>query len=242
MQTGRDGYVELSIQTPVSADLSVKVLEGTTLFLEHALRKQNPETSLTLYRGSVQTKAATLIQGGDFNIKTDSSVMGIRGTTFTVTTSPDTALLVTCREGKVVCTTEGEDSYIQPGKVYETNPSGQHRVNAVPKEKIDQYINDWKRARLEALSINGTMSLEHYANLYLQVAPGFLESYSELNSKQEIFTRWETIIDEGRTISMGDATKDKIALSNGIIRLRSRLPIMEHVFYTGYDFSTLMKS
>ena len=95
-------------------------------------------------------------------------------------------------------------------------------------------------ARKESLLINGTVSLEHYANLYLQTAPGFLESWSELSGKQEIFKKWERIIEEGRTMSMGEATKDKITLSNGIIRLRSRLPIMEHVFYTLYDLTRIM--
>jgi len=242
LQTGMDGYAELSIKSPVSSEISVKVMEGTTLFIEHVLKKQNPETSLTLHRGSVQTKAATLIQGGGFSVKTDTSVMGVRGTVFTVATSPDTAMLVTCREGEVVCTTEGYDTAIQPGKVYETNPEGQTRLKAVPVDQLDQYISDWQRARLDALKINGVISLEHYANLYLQVAPGFLESYNELSGKQEIFRKWETIINEGKTISMGEATRDKIALSNGIIRLRSRLPIMEHIFYTLYDLTALMKS
>ena len=242
LQTGTGGYVELSINTPVSSDITVKVMERTTLFIEHVLKKQNPETSLTLHRGSVQTKAAALIQGGGFSVKTDTSVMGIRGTVFTVTTSPDTAMLVTCREGEVICTTDGYDAAIQPGKVYETSPEGQTKLVSVPVEKLDQYKADWQKARMDALKINGVISLEHYANLYLQVAPGFLESYTELSSKQAIFQKWEKIIDEEKTISMGEATKDKIALSNGIIRLRSRLPIMEHVFYTLYDLTVLMES
>jgi hypothetical protein len=242
LQTGQNGYVELSIQSPVSSDLSVKVLEGTTLFLEHTLKRQHPETSLTLHRGAVQTKAASLIQGASFNIKTDSSVMGIRGTTFTVTTSPDTAILVSCREGSVVCTTDGKESLIQPGKIYETNTMGQFRVNPIPPEEIDQYTTSWKKARLDALANNGILSLEHYASLYLQMAPGFLESYAELTAKQDIFQKWETIIREGRTMSMGEATRDKIALSNGIIRLRSRLPVMEHIFYTLYDLTALLES
>jgi len=242
LQTGESGYAELSIKTPVSSEITVKVMEGTTLFIDHVLKKQNPETSLTLQRGAIQTKAATLIKGGGFTIKTDTSVMGIRGTTFTVTTSPDTAMLVTCREGEVVCTTNGSDTAIQPGKVYETNPEGQINLRDVPPEKLDQFTKDWQKARLSALKINAAVSLEHYANLYLQVAPGFLESYAELSSKQDIFKKWEKIINEGNTISMGEATKDKIALSNGIIRLRSRLPIMEHVFYTLYDLTALIKS
>jgi hypothetical protein len=242
LQTGKDGYAEISINTPVSPELTVKVMGGTTLFLEHTLNKQNPETSLTLHRGAVQTRAATLIQGGGFKIKTDTSVMGIRGTVFTVTTSPDRSMLVTCREGEVYCLTDGEEASIQPGKIYETNTDGQFRLLPLAVNQIDTYTRDWQKARLEALKINGVMSLEHYANLYLQVAPGFLESYSELSSKQNIFKKWEKIIDEGKTISMGEATKDKIALSNGIIRLRSRLPIMEHVFYTLYDLTEIMEN
>ena len=242
LHTGPDGYVELEVETPVSPELTIKVTEGTTLYIEHSLTRQKQKTTLTLHRGAVQTRAATLIQGGEFNVKTDSSVMGIRGTTFTVNTAPDTALMVSCRDGKVVCTTDGEDAFIQPGKIYETSASGQFAIKALEAEEIDNYTRSWNEERMEALMINGAMSLEHYANLYLQTAPGFLESFTELDSKQDIFGKWEQIIDKGQTMSMGEATKDKIALSNGIIRLRSRLPIMEHVFYTLYDLTDIMKN
>jgi hypothetical protein len=240
LQTGPDGYAELSVETPVSPELTIKVMEGTTLFIEHSLTRQSQKTSLNLHRGAVQTRAAALVRNSEFNIKTDSSVMGIRGTTFTVNTSPDTALMVSCREGKVVCTTDGEDAFIQPGKIYETSPAGQYAIKALAAEDIDDYTRSWNEERMEALMINGAMSLEHYANLYLQTAPGFLESFTELDAKQDIFKKWEGIIEEGQTMSMGDATRDKIALSNGIIRLRSRLPIMEHVFYTLYDLTDIM--
>ncbi|MBF9015451.1 MULTISPECIES: FecR family protein [unclassified Oceanispirochaeta] len=240
LQTGADGYVEISIDSPVSPELSVKVMNETTLFLEHTLKKQNPETSLILHRGGVQSKIAALVEGAEFNIITDSSVMGVRGTSFSVITAADTSILVSSRNGKVICTTNDEDSYIQPGKVYETDPNGQYKLVNIPISEIQRYTEDWMAARMESLLINGTVSLEHYANLYLQTAPGFLESWSELSGKQEIFKKWERIIEEGRTISMGEATKDKITLSNGIIRLRSRLPIMEHVFYTLYDLTRIM--
>jgi len=241
LQTGRDGYAEISIDSPVSPEMTVRVMENTTIFMEHTMKKQNPDTSVTVHRGAVQARAAALIQGGQFNIKTDSSVMGVRGTVFSVITSPDTSLLVTCREGKVSCTTEGEEAQILPGRIYESDPSRRFTVTELHPDDIDAYITEWQQSRLNALMINGAMSLQHYANLYLQTAPGFLEAFSELSSKQDIFRKWEQILDEGRSLSMGEATKDKIALSNGIIRLRSRLPIMEHVYYTLYDLTNLME-
>ncbi len=240
IQTGPDGYVEIAVETPVSPEVVVKVLENTTLFMDHAVKSQSPQTSFNLQRGAVQTRAAALIQGGQLNIKTDSSVMGVRGTVFSVVTSPDTALLVTCREGKVVCNTDGEDAFIQPGRIYEKETDGAFQLKELNPDDIDSYINQWQKARMDALMINGAVSLEHYANLYLQSAPGFLETFSELESKSDIFKRWQKIIDQGETISMGEATKDKIALSNGIIRLRSRLPMMEHVYYTLYDLTTVI--
>ncbi len=239
IQTGPDGYVEISVETPVSPEVTVKVLENTTLYMDHAIRQQSPQTTFNVQRGAIQTRAAALIQGSQLNVRTDSSVMGVRGTVFSVVTSPDTALLVTCREGKVACTTDGEDSFIQPGSIYETEPDGSFSLKELNPDDIDSYIGQWQQARLDALMINGAVSLEHYANLYLQSAPGFLETFSELDSKREIFRKWGEIIDKGETLSMGEATKDKISLSNGIIRLRSRLPMMEHTFYTLYDLTNI---
>lgn len=240
LQTGADGYAEISIDSPVSPELIVNVMNETTLFLEHTLKKQNPETSLILHRGGVQSKVSALVQGAAFYVKTNSSVMGVRGTSFSVRTAADSSILVSCRDGKVVCTTNDEDSYIQPGSVYETDSNGQYRLVKISPSEINSYTGDWTDARLDNLLVNGTVSLEHYANLYLQTAPGFLESWSELSSKQSLFRKWEGIIEEGRTMSMGEATMDKITLSNGIIRLRSRLPLMEHIYYTLYDLTRIM--
>lgn len=240
IQTGPDGYAEIAIETPVSPDVIVRVMEDTTLFMEHAMKKQSPQTSINLHRGAIQTRTAALIQGGQLNIKTDSSVMGVRGTVFSVVTAADSSLLVTCREGKVQCSTDGRDSYIKPGTAYEADSAGDTETISLDPEKIDSYIADWKQIRLDALLINGAVSLDHYANLYLQSAPGFLETFAELSSKQDIFHKWERIIEKNESISMGEATKDKISLSNGIIRLRSRLPMMENIYYTLYDLTAIM--
>ena len=241
IQTGADGYIELSIESPVSPDLSLKVMQNTTLFLEHSVKSQKAETSVTLHRGAVQTRAAALIKGNSFNIKTETSVMGIRGTTFTVTQSPDTSILVSCREGKVICTTKERDSGIQPGTVYETNPSGQFRVKDLEVDNIDRYTQQWQKARLDALKINGAVSLEHYATLYLQIVPKFQNAYEELESKEAIFSKWEKIIEEGRSLPMGEAVQDKTAVSKGIIALRSSLPMMKHSYFTLYDLSPIME-
>ena len=240
IQTGSDGYAEIAVVTPVSPEVSVRIMENTTLFMEHVIKKQSPETSINIQRGAVQTRAAALIRGGQLNIKTDSSVMGVRGTLFSVVTAPDTSLLVTCREGKVLCSTNGEDSYIQPGSIFERRSEGNYTIKELPSDQIDSYVDDWKQERLDALMINGAVSLQHYADLYLKSAPGFLETFAELSSKREIFNKWEEIIRKKESVSMGEATRDKISLSNGIIRLRSRLPMMEHIYYTLYDLTAIM--
>ena len=240
IQTGPDGYVEILIDTPVSQEVSVRVQENTTLFLEHAFKNQSEQTTLNLHRGAVKTRAAALIQGGQLNIRTDSSVMGVRGTVFSVTSSPDTALLVTCREGKVLCTSDGQDASIEPGRIYEKESDGSYSLQELDPDDIDSYIAQWQKARMDALLINGAVSLEHYANLYLQSAPGFLETFTELDSKRDIFRKWQKIMKDGESLSMGEATKDKISLSNGIIRLRSRLPMMEHIFFTLFDLTAAM--
>lgn len=242
LQTGANGYVELSIDSPVSPEQSVKVMRETTLFLEHTLKKQHPETSLVLLRGGVHSKISALEQGAVFNIKTDSSVMEVRGTEFSVITAADSSILVSCRDGKVICTTNDEDSFIQPGKIYETDSNGQYKLKNIPPSELEKYTEDWIKSHMESLLSEGSVSLEHYANLYLQTAPGFLESWSELSGKQNIFRKWEKIIEEEITMSMGEATKDKITLSNGIIRLRSRLPLMEHIFYTLFDLTRITKN
>ena len=242
LQTGSNGYVELSIDSPVSPELSIKVMPDTTLFLEQTLKNGGHETSVNLNRGSIQTKAAALLRGGNFTVKTESSVMGIRGTVFAVNRSPDTSILVSCREGKVACTTDGREAAIQPGRIYETNTSGQFRLKDLNPDDIDSYTAQWKQARLDALSINGALSVEYYADQYLRLAPAFIKAFEEVESQSVLLEKWERIMAEGKSVSMGEAVTDKAALSKGIMALRSTLPMMQHVFYTLYDLSGIMEA
>lgn len=242
LQTGAGGRVELSINTPVSPEISVEVLEQTTLFLEHTLNKQNPETAITLHRGAIRSESAPLVPGASFKVNTSSASMRVMGTSFEVSIGVDGSVLISCSEGQVICTTDDEDSSIEPGRVFERTPNGQYRLKPLPIQDISWYTVQWQQEKRDLLSQEGVVLLENYANLYLQSAPGFLESWSELSSKQEIFRKWEGIMADGKTMSMGEATRDKIVLSNGIIRLRSRLPVMEHVFYTLFDLTRIMEA
>jgi FecR protein len=240
LQTGRDGYAEIEITSPVSSEISVKVMASSTLNLEHRVKSNGGETSINLHRGSVQARAATLIRGGNFNIKTQSSIMGVRGTTFTVSTTPDDSLLVSCREGEVSCSSSGSDSLIQPGKIYEAAAGDRPRTVPVSAENIDSFTEEWKSLKFEALLIDGALSLENYSVLYLKSAPKFLDAYDEIIAQKEIFMKWEKIAASGSKVSTGDAVRDKMAVNRGIIALRSSLPMMRKTYFTLYDLIYIM--
>lgn len=240
LQTGRDGYAEIEISSPVSSEISVKVMESSTLNLEHRIKSDGGETSINLHRGAVQTRAAALIQGGNFSIRTQSSIMGVRGTTFTVSTTPDDSLLVSCREGKVACSTNGSDSLIQPGKIYEAAGGDSSRTLSVSAENIDSFTDEWKSLKFEALLIDGALSLENYSNLYLKSAPRFLDAYDEIISQKDTFLKWEKIVASGSKVSTGEAVRDKAVVNRGIIALRSSLPMMRKAYFTLYDLIYVM--
>ena len=144
LQTGAGGYAQLSIESPVSPRITVEVLEQTTLFLEHTLKKQNPETAITLHRGSIKALSSPLIPGASFKVNTNSAVMAVQGTSFEVSIGSDGSVLTSCREGQVLCTTNDEDSYIEPGRVFERNPNGLYRLRPLPVQDIEWFTEQWR--------------------------------------------------------------------------------------------------
>lgn len=232
VETGFDGYVEIEITGSSSRGATVKVHENTVFYFQTAQLANRSETGLKMIVGSLSLKVNKLANSEALNVYTQSAIMGVRGTEFQVNLAPDDSLLVTCEEGKVACTTDSSEWYSQPGQLCEWNLGESFKVVDMTPDNLKQYKRNWFNNRIDMLKINALPSIQFYYEQYNTYKPRFDEALKELKKEKEIFDRWSTMLRTGSTPTMGDATKDKIAISNGIVKLRSALYIFEQAYYT----------
>jgi hypothetical protein len=232
IETGADGYVEIEVNTPVSPAVTLKILEDTSFYYETKNIQGNNKTSFQLLTGSISMKVQKLYNDNELEVNVNSSVMGVRGTEFTISAMIDGSTLVTTKEGKVSCKNEsGQETFSTPGVVCETDENNLYREVNVPVSELESYRNKWTESRLEILKSNALVSIRHYAKLYNQFYPPFDRSWQALERKDEIFQKWIQNKKSGSKPSIGDAVLNKQSVSREIIELRSVLPIFQHTFY-----------
>lgn len=232
IETGSDGYVEIEVRTPVSPAVTLKVLEDTSFYYDTKKVQGRTKTSFQLLAGSMGMKVQKLYEDNELEINVNNSVMGVRGTEFTISSTVDGSTLITTTEGKVSCMDEsGTERFSIPGVVCETDDNKRYREVNVPVDQLDQYRVQWMAARLEILKSNALVSIRHYASLYNQYYPRFDRSWQSLESKNEVFIKWYRYMQNGTRPSMSEAVLSKQSVSREIMELRSVLPIFQHTFY-----------
>lgn len=232
IETGVDGYVEIEVKTPVSAAVTLKVYEDTNFYYDTKQVRGRTKTSFQLISGSLGMKVQKLYQDSELEINVNQSVMGVRGTEFTVSSSIDGATLITTKEGRVSCKNEmGDEWFSTPGIICETDGDKKYREISVPQNKIEEYRNTWINRRMEILSSNALVSIGHYARLYNEFYPRFDRSWEALTRKNDVFEKWDRYILNGTKPSLSEAVLSKQSVSREIIELRSVLPVFQQTFY-----------
>lgn len=232
LETGFDGYVEIEVSTPVSPAVIVKIEPDTTFYYDTKQVQGNTKTSFQLLTGSIGMKVQRLYNDSELDININNSVMGVRGTEFKVSSTVDGATLVTTKEGRVSCKNEsGKEWYSYPGVICESSEEGGYKEIPLPVDQIDAYEQKWIEDRLNILRSNLKISLNHYTEIYNQYYPKFDRIWGNLESKDDVFAKWNRYIRQGVQPSLSEAVLAKQAISREIIELRSVLPIFQQGFY-----------
>ena len=233
VETGEDAYVEVEMSAPAAGSL-VKVHPGTAFYFEGTSRESSRfRTTFQLLRGALRLKVGRLASGESFNVQTDTAVMAVRGTEFTVDMAADRSILVGVPEGRVNIRSGTRSVDAEPGVVAFVDERSMLSAATVEPEDIDLYRQYWRNLRLDALKINAGLSIQQYARQWEHVHPRLETAMEELVSEEEIFRRWAAVAD-GTQDSPGLATaiRDKRELSRAFLELRATLPMAERTFQT----------
>ncbi len=231
IRTGQNGYLEIDMSYPASGSL-LKIQPDTVFYFESRENGGSSSARVNIISGSIGLKVSKLARNESLNVETQSAVMGIRGTEFFVNKSPTGELLITCREGKVSCATPAMETFAIPGTVCLQNDGQDFKDEAVPVGRLDQYREQWWKARTDALVSLGPLAVEYYGGRYTRQLPLFNDAWEELNRNNRLFEEYESILARGETPAMAKATRDKMTLTSSVIKMRSALPLMEEIFYT----------
>lgn len=229
VETGPSGFVEMALSSGSGSGAVVQVQPDTSFYFEGVETEERRETEFSTMAGSMAYKVKKLSGNEAFRVRTESAVMGVRGTSFDVTISPEGSVLVTCDEGRVAVTDEKEQSsyYSEPGQVVEKLTEQGVETVSVDPSQLESYKSEWEKTRLEVFKRGAPTFIKSYGRRYMRYLPKFEDAYGELEGHRKTLERFEG----GEVGSLGTAFKAKSQVSPAVVRMRSILPMFEHVFF-----------
>jgi len=225
ISTGLDGYVEIELAAP-NAGTVLKVNPDTTFYFSTS----GTQTDMRLLSGSLALKVGKLTSGETLNVQTETAVMGVRGTEFTVNIGADTELLVTCVEGKVSCSSSTRETFAEPGTVSMWSQTSDFKEENVPVSEIDEFTKKWQQLRVEALMVNGLKSAEYYSRQLATYQPRLEQAINSID--ESTIMGYARKMEQGQELSRTQAVRDKMSLSRGVLAIRSNLVMYEQIFFT----------
>ncbi len=233
IKTGSDGLLIIGLckNTGMSGTLLIKPQSVFTV--QMTILNSKPATEGNVLAGSIGVKVKKLSGEPVLRIRTGDVVMGVRGTEFVVSVSITDALLVTCSEGRVVCTTsEGMGLEIVPGEVVIKKSDEPMKKVPVAVSSLEDFQKQWYAEEISAFKANSIKVLDKYASMYIRYSKEFRTATDAL-LKDPVFLKWKkedikNIIPSSQDVQV---MKEKSSIVPKLMEIRRILFLFERIYY-----------
>ena len=180
--------------------MTVRMSPDTQFSLEMATVDGKQESAIGIVGGQIALKVEKLLSTQSVKVKSDSAVMGVRGTDFTVTAPETGDILVTCDEGEVdVTDDQGKNLTAIPGTGVEERPGEVYRTLPITSSGVDQFRAQWRSERGQFVEKNALKLIRINARRYRQLSREFNALHRELAQDQAITRKWAWKIKRGES-------------------------------------------
>lgn len=222
IQTGYDGYAEVTITA--DQNTTIRVRENSAYYVEIRESNGGQDTRVRLLNGTLESTVRQIGRQARYSVETQTAVLGVRGTTFDVITSPDEATLLGVREGQVALEAGGREILAGANTAVEALPNQSPRGRQV--DNLDSYYGQWVEVRLQAFRSGAATFIRAYARRYEDTSPNFAAAYRELAAFRP---RLEAAVNQQD--ALGGDMRLRTETSPALLRMRSILPLFENTVY-----------
>ncbi len=241
LKTGPDGKVVIVLDRSTGLNGTLSVRPRSVFSIKVDAIRGAPETEADMLAGSVAVKAKKISGSPALRVRTTATTMGIRGTEFEVAISVNDSLLVTCSEGAVSCSGDGEELEAAPGQSVVRTAGERLRRVPVSVSRLDDFRRDWLAEEIAVFSAAPLRALDQYASMYRRQRGAFLKAFEAL-SDDPALAEW---MDQARRGVVPRSTdvrvmRQKSALVPKLMAVRGSLFIFERVYYRLVEIKDLI--
>ena len=189
-QTDDRSSFEIELDRGSGIDATIIVDPDTQFYLEVSAFESEQTGAIELLTGSITTRARELIGTSRLEVRTETTVAGVRGTTFSVTTAVGGELLVSAEEGLVEVTYDDRQTlFASPGEAVEI-VGDENRASTVRYQVGSDVVGPWRQERLERFRARAPVVLELTGRGYRRARDTFVESLMALMERRDVIDRW----------------------------------------------------
>lgn len=232
IKTASDGLVIIALDKSTGMRGTLTIKQKSVAYIRLAPGDSGPRSTIDLIAGQIGSKLAKISGSPSLQVQTDSVVMGVRGTAFTMASSVNGSILVVCTEGAVACTDGGDPISVAAGKAVEKKASERLRLVPIAVSSPEQFEKNWIADEIEAFRSNAVRALGDFEKRYTEQLVRFNEAFAPLQ-KSETLSKWIREDSAGLVPPPNDPTvlKEKKAISGDILSTRKVLFIFERIYY-----------
>ncbi|NOY09291.1 MAG: FecR domain-containing protein [Spirochaetes bacterium] len=239
INTESDGELEAEITSSSNSGAVIKIAPNTSFTFEINKIGSVNKTSIGIITGTISLKVKKLTGKNEFEVRTDSTVLGVRGTSFTVTAPPTGEILITCREGRVLITDNtGKKLMAEPGTAVENRPGEIFRSIPVAVSSLSAFRRDWYAERIEVFKKNALKALRAYHTLYIKYHREFNIEYTSLLKEHMVLNKWFKEDKEGKIGSKIALMREKKRIIGHLFRMRRVLFMFERIYFRILELKT----
>jgi hypothetical protein len=223
--------VEVTLFPESGINGTIKVQPNSTLYIEISSLQGGKKASVELLSGTVSAAVKKLSPQSKFEVRSQGSVMGVRGTEFEVITSAAGDILVTCSEGRVSCEEGGNSLFAEPGTVVERTAEGIFHDISIRLSDLEKYRQTWNTEKIGAFKSNANRAIADYARRYIDLKTQFDQAYRNLLSQKTILDKWYREDSRNQIGSTTDTMKEKSTLVGPLMNIKKVTFLFEPVYY-----------
>lgn len=241
IKTGSDGVAIIALDRTTGMRGTLTIKARSAVYVRVSQNDAGPKTTLELVAGQIGSKVAKLSASPTLQVKTDSAVMGVRGTEFGVSTSVSGNVLIFCSEGTVEAS-DGETTVQVPkGRAVEKRTAERLRAVPVAVSSPEDFANRWIADEIEAFRANPARVLAAFEKRYADLGARFGAALEDLQMKVAL-RKW---MDEDRSGARvnprsPETLREKKELISSILEIRKILFIFERIYYRIDEASALV--
>jgi len=230
VRTKSGGKLEITLYSSTNTPAIITVSEKTVFSMEIAARSSAQKSTLDLITGRIVVNVNKILGTSEFRVRTDTAVMGVRGTVFTVTATAQGDVLTICTQGKVECSEESSKFIAEPGNAVERR--NDTALRSIPRVSNPGAFQDqWMTERIGVMKANLGKAISSLGQRYVDLYSVYSNAYSDLMAQKTLLQKWYQEDRQGKTGSRIDVMREKKVLLPILMRMRKAAFILERVYY-----------